>query len=343
MSVRVGIVGFGFAGRILHAPLIRASGMQISAIVTSRPTEVGNDFRDVAVFNSIAAMLDSGTADLAVIATPNHLHVEQASAALAAGCHVVIDKPPAVHSSQLEPLIEIAVHRNAKVAVFHNRRWDSDFLTLKRLSRTQTLGEINAFHMRWDRFRPKVVARWREQRGGGGVLLDLGSHMIDQVLQLFGRPDWVQASVFAQRQGAVVDDGVEILMAKGELVVTLGISSLAAAPTNRYIVHGSRGSFVKSGLDVQEQQLRDGLDPRDVEFGREPLDQMGTLIPASGGFAKTEEGATGCWIEFYHLMRRSIEHRSPVPVSLEEARDVMLILEAALASSNAGRRVHLRP
>jgi predicted dehydrogenase len=342
VTIRVGIVGFGYSGRVLHAPLILASGLRISAIVSRQRKELGVQMPDVAVYGSLPEMLESGTTDLVVIATPNSLHVEQATAALRAGCHVLIDKPAALHSSELEPLIDLAAVSGRQAAVFQNRRWDGDFLTIKRLLQNNTLGSINAFHMRWDRFRPDVAARWRERiDGGGGVLLDLGPHMVDQVLQLFGRPDWLQASIGAQRQRAVTDDSFEILMGKGPLLITLGVSSLAAAATCRYVVHGSRGSFVKSGLDVQERQLRDGVNPQAVSFGHEPQAQWGQWTMGSSDTTAAVETERGCWVQLYRLLTRSIESLGPVPVSLEEARDVMQVLEAARLSSTTGRRVTL--
>ncbi|MDB6086365.1 MAG: Nucleoside-diphosphate-sugar epimerase [Gammaproteobacteria bacterium] len=342
MTVTVGIVGLGFSGRTIHAPLIRAAGMRIEAVVTGHPELARMICPDARVFGDVTAMLEGSAIDLAVIATPNHLHVEQATACLRSGRHVVIDKPAAVDSRALDELIEAAATYDRKVAVFHNRRWDSDFLTAARLLQARTLGEISAFESRWDRFRPNVPARWRESRdSGGGILLDLGSHLLDQALRLFGRPRWVQAVLMAQRSGATVDDAFEILMVKDSTLIKLGASSLAAAAAPRFRVNGTQGTFLKCGLDVQEQQLRDGVDPLAIGFGDEPPVQFGTLIAAGGTGSEPVAAERGRWLEFYRLMRASIENGDPVPVSLDEVREVAEILDAARRSSSEGRRVEL--
>jgi scyllo-inositol 2-dehydrogenase (NADP+) len=350
MTVSVGMVGFGFSGATIHAPLIRAAGMRVEAVVTTRPSQARAICPDARIFGGLTEMLENHGLDLVLIATPNHLHVTQATASLLAGCHVVIDKPAALDTLQVDELISIAKACDRKISVFHNRRWDSDFLTLERLLRADRLGEISAFETRWDRFRPRVAERWRENRdSGGGILLDLGTHLVDQALRLFGRPHWVQASVVAQRPHATVDDAFEILMMKGPLLIKLGVSSLAPLPAPRYRVHGSRGTFLKAGLDIQEQQLRDGRDPLAADFGCEPEAQWGTITAANGGaatmanLAATESvtPARGCWLEYYRLMRASIESGGPVPVSLEEARETIAVLDAARRSSAAGRRIDL--
>lgn len=340
MAIRVGVVGFGYAGRMLHAPLIRASGLDLSAIVTSRPGELGPDYSDVPVFASLTDMLRHGSTELVVIATPNHLHAPQAAVALEAGRNVLIDKPPALNSSEIRSLIDLAHRSGKKIGVFFNRRLDSDFLTIRRLFEARSLGRVNAFHMRWDRFRPKLTGRWRDSmESGGGLLLDLGSHMVDQAIQLFGFPHWVQAFVTAQREGATTDDAFEIQMGRDRLVMTLGVSSLAAAATDRYVIHGSEGSFVKPAIDIQEQQLREDLNPQDPEFGCEPPDHWGRLTLAETNRPEPLKSERGCWLEHYNQMRRSIEFDEAVPVSLAETLDVMRVIEAARQSSLTGKRV----
>ena len=222
------------------------------------------------------ALLERDDLDLVVIASPNQFHASQATAALRAGKHVVVDKPLCPTAAQAAQLSELAVRSNRRLAVFQNRRWDSDFLTIRKLIAADRLGEINAFHARWDRYRPQVADRWRDRdEPGAGVLYDLGSHLIDQALVLFGAPDWLQADVFTQRPGGIVDDGFEILMGKGSLRITLGVSTMASDGGWRYRVHGSRASFMKAGLDPQEAQLRGGVDPSDPTFGLEDANDAG--------------------------------------------------------------------
>lgn len=341
---RAAVLGFGLAGRYFHVPLLQAAGIEICAVATSRRDDVYSVIPTAAVLD-VDDVCARDDIDLVVVATPNELHVPQARAALQSGKHVVIDKPMSLTTAEADALIALARSQGRMLTVFQNRRWDADFLTIKELLASGRLGEVNAFHARWDRFRPQVVDRWREHGSGGGVLYDLGAHLIDQALCLFGMPEWVQADVFTQRAGAEAPDGFEILLGKGRLRVTLGVSTLAADGGPRYRVHGSRGSYVKSGLDVQEAQLRSGMLATDAAFGCEPREQWGVFTDASSPSAGSElprelvPSARGEWTEFHARVRASVERGTPPPVAAEEARDVVRIIEAAMESRRAGRRV----
>lgn len=340
--ISVGLVGFGLAGRVLHAPLIANAGMTIVGVVTRQAQAVRETLPTAAVMPDIESLLLLNPLDLVVIATPNEHHAPQATKALAAGKHVVVDKPLAVSVAQADELIQMAARAERKLAVFQNRRWDSDFLTIRELMTNGLLGDIASFEARWDRFRPQVAERWREQAGVGcGVLFDLGPHLIDQALCLFGMPDWLQADVFAQRPNAVVDDGFEIRMGKGSLRVSLGVSSLAADNALRYRVHGVGGSFRKVGLDVQEAQLRQGMSPSDASFGVEPERQWGCFVSANQGESTLIPSVRGDWGAFYRAMRASIETNAPVPVSAHEARNVLKLIELARVSDETGQRQDL--
>jgi len=281
VSLAVGLVGFGLAGRVLHAPLVLSAGLSIRGVVTRQADAVRALCPEAKVVDDLAALLDLAPLDLIVIASPNQLHAPQALAALERGKHVVIDKPFALDTVEADRVLEAALRARVKLAVFQNRRWDSDFLTLRRLLAQGALGEIVAFEARWDRFRPHVADRWRERSEcGGGVLNDLGPHLLDQALGLFGSPEWLQAQLLYQRPGALVDDGFEIQMGRGALRLSVGASSLACDHALRYRLHGRAGSFRKSGVDVQEQQLHAGLSPLDPAFGIEPQAQWGRLVRA---------------------------------------------------------------
>ena len=341
--IRAGLIGFGLAGRYFHAPLILAAGMELRAVVTSRDEAVRETVPDAIVLASADALFARADIDLVVIATPNSLHAEQAADALRAGKHVVVDKPLSITSAQARVLAEFATANRLRLAVFQNRRWDSDFLTVRKLIHEDRLGAINAYHARWDRFRPVVVDRWRERaEPGAGVLYDLGSHLIDQALCLFGRPDWIQADVFAQRAGSAADDAFEILMGRGTLRMTLGASTLVADGGWRYRIHGSRGSFLKAGLDPQEPQLRAGMRADAPDFGFEPADQWGKLILGADGSRQTVASERGRWTAFYEGMRNSIERNDPIPVPADAARATLEIIEAAFQSSAEKRRIDLQ-
>jgi scyllo-inositol 2-dehydrogenase (NADP+) len=352
LSIAVGLVGYGLSARILQRPLIEAAGMDIVAAVTQQLEPLRRELPAARALSDLAALLALPRLDLVVIATPNELHFPQALAALEAGKHVVIDKPMALDVRQCDRLIEVAEARGLALTVFQNRRWDSDFLTLQQLLAADALGPILSYEARWDRYRPTVPDRWRERPDhGGGALYDLGPHLIDQALCLFGQPDWIEADVFMQRAGAIVDDAFQIRMGQGARRIMLGSSCIVPDASPRYTVHGLKASFRKSGLDVQEQQLRDGLAVADPAFGVEPTEQWGTLIPANAETPRTVRPARGNWCEFYRILRHHIESRTtglplpapmPVPIPVREARAVIRLIEAARESSAGGRRLHLQ-
>jgi len=218
---------------------------------------------------------------------------------------------------------------------------DSDFLTIKALLDEHALGTVHRFEMRWDRFRPKVQQRWREtDMAGAGILYDLGSHMFDQALQFFGLPEWLQADVFTQREGGVSDDGFEILMGKGALRIVLGSSAFAAGHDFRYRIFGDKATFVKTGLDVQEAQLRAGVSPTSSKFGAEPEIQHGVLMHTQGR-QTTVPAQAGRWPDFYKGMKRAIETGVKVPVAARSARTVVNLTEAARKSAQLQKRMIL--
>ncbi len=340
MTIRAGLIGFGLAGRYFHAPLLTAAGIELPYVVTSRTQELASVYRNAVALDSAESLIARDDIDLVVIASPNPLHVPQARSALLAGRHVVVDKPISITSGEAHSLADLARSRNLMLAAFQNRRWDSDFLTIRKLLHEQRFGQVVSYRARWDRFRPTIADRWRERdEPGSGMLYDLGSHLIDQALFLFGRPDWLQADVFAQRQGGTVDDGFEILMGKGPLRISLGVSSLAGPGDFRYCIHGSEATFVKHGLDPQEDQLRAGMTPRDDGFGIEPQEQWGTLISATSSQREVIPAERGCWLTFYEAVRQSMATGTATPVAADEARQVLEIIEAARISTREGRRI----
>ncbi|WP_116807524.1 Gfo/Idh/MocA family oxidoreductase [Steroidobacter cummioxidans] len=344
MTLRAGIIGFGVAGRYFHAPLLRAAGFSIPAVVTSKPAPAQEYLGDVDVLATAEELLARKDIDMVVIASPSPLHVAHAAAALRAGKHVVVDKPLAPTTAEVSELEHLATQSQRKLSVFQNRRWDSDFLTIRKLIEQGRLGKINSFHARWDRFRPQVSDRWRDRdEPGNGILYDLGTHLIDQTLLLFGQPEWLYANVFSQRENSVTADGFEILLGLGSLRITIGTCLLCADGGYRYRVNGSQASFLKAGLDQQEAQLRAGVEPDEHLFGTEPAEQWGTLVQGETGQREIITPETGRWVSFYEAMREAIEQDKPVPVSAAQAYDTIRIVEAALTSSAMGCRIDLQP
>jgi scyllo-inositol 2-dehydrogenase (NADP+) len=340
--MRAGLIGYGLAGRYFHGPLLRAAGFEIGAVVTSRADEVRTTLPGTDVLASDDELFGRADIDLVIVATPTRSHVSQVHAALEAGKHVVVEKPFTASSQEAHELIAHAHETKRVLSVFHNRRWDNDFLTLQKLLREHKLGEIHGYHARWDRFRPAPSASWRNHPDpASGMLYDLGSHMIDQVLVLFGRPDWIQGDVFTQRAGALTEDGFEILMGKGKLRMTLGVSYLAADGGWRFRVHGTEASYLKAELDPQEAQSREGVKAEDPQFGVEPADLAGKIVYGASGRSEIVPSEKGSWVTFYRELYKCISAGAPNPVPAEQAAQVIELIEAVYRSSEEGRRITL--
>ena len=261
--LRVGLVGYGYAGKTFHAPLIAAvPALELAAVASSDAAKVHADWPGMAVQASPAELLARDDLDLVVIATPNDTHHPIARDALRAGRHVIVDKPFTVHLADARELVALARERGRLLSVFHNRRFDGDFLTLKRLLAEGALGRVVDVESRHDRWRPEVRPRWRESAGpGAGLWFDLGPHLVDQALQLFGPPRTIALERALVRDGALADDWFHASLRYDRLHVHLRASMLASAGAPRWTLHGTRGSFVKDGLDAQEDALKAGVRP----------------------------------------------------------------------------------
>ena len=319
MTIRVALLGRGMAGTVFHAPLIRAvPALELAAIAGSADAEAAIAAPDV---------------DLVVVATPNLTHFPLAAAALEAGKHVVVDKPFAISLAEADALIALAAAKRRMLTVFHNRRWDGDFLTVRHLVGSGALGKIRLFEAHWDRFRPVPRPGWREeQAAGAGLLWDLGPHLIDQALVLFGRPDHVSGEVATQREGARADDYFDLTLRYGTMRARLSASTLVAEPRPRFAIHGDAASFVKYGLDPQETALKDGAAPLDPGFGRVGPGQDGILTRAGGG---REPVATlpGRYAAFYEAVAAAIRDGAPPPVDPLDAREGIRIVAAVRAGT----------
>ena len=326
MTIRTGLIGLGLGGRAFHEPLIRAAErLSLAGIATRHSTP------------DPAGLIADPAIELIVISTPNHSHYPLAKAALEAGKHVVIDKPFTVTLAEADALIALACAEERVLTVFHNRRWDGDFLTVQRLLASGRLGEVMRYEAHWDRFRPAIKPGWKEEKGPGtGVLGDLGPHLIDQALLLFGPPDAVSGDLERQRAETQVDDYFAITMSYGKRRAILTSSLLAAAPRPRFGLYGTEGSFVKYGLDPQESQAQAGLSPRDPGFGVEDEAWHGTLTLADGTAERipTERGR---YLAFYEGVAASILDGAPVPVDPAEARAGLAIIDSVQAAAAATR------
>ena len=285
------------------------------------------------------ALLADPAIDLVIIATPDHLHAPLAKAALEAGKHVVIDKPFVTDPADGVALIALAEARGLMLSAFHNRRWDGDFLTARKLLGAGVLGEIALAELRWDRFRPAIKPGWREAQGAG-LLNDLGPHLLDQALQLFGSPEAVSADLATQRDDATTEDYFEVTLSYGRRRVIVSAATLLAQPRPRFALYGTAGSFVKHGIDPQEAVLRAGQPPSVAGYGEDPPEAFGTLT-AADGTTRPVPSVRGNWRGYYEGVVTAITARTPAPVPAREALAVMELIALARRSAAEGRRLPL--
>jgi predicted dehydrogenase len=332
--IRVGLIGYGFSGKTFHAPLIASvAGLALCAVSSRDAGKVQADFPGMVVHADPHALIAAEDIDLVVIATPNETHAPLARAAIAAGKHVVIDKPFTLDLDEARGLVGLAEDRGVLLSVFHNRRWDSDFLTVRAAIDAGVVGDVTHFESHFDRFRPDVRDRWRERSGpGSGVWYDLGPHLVDQALLLFGLPDQVQASIATQRPGAMTDDWAHVVLSYGERRVILQASMLVAGGVDRFTVHGTAGSMTKRYADRQEAQLLSGMRPGDAGWGEDP-DPL--VIHAADG--QREQGTIpGDQRHYYRGIAAAVRGAARNPVAPIEALAVMAVVEAAFLSAKTG-------
>jgi len=342
--LRVGLLGYGLAGRVFHAPLIAATeGLRLAAVVTTNPdrrAQVLRDHPSTKLFDRSDQLVGSGEVDVIVVATPNRSHVAMARLAVQAGLPVVVDKPLAATSADARGVVEEARRKGVPLTVFQNRRWDGDLLTVRRLMDEGVLGTVLRFESRFERWRPEIRQRWREEAApeeAGGTLYDLGAHLVDQAVQLFGPVDSVYAEIDFRRAGTAVDDDdfVALTHASGTRS-HLWMNTLAAQFGPRLRVLGDQAGYTKYGLDGQEAALHAGQRPGDEGWGEDPPAQWG-LVGTEGDLReiRTEPGR---YQAFYAGLVAALQEGAPLPVDPAESVAVLEILEAARRSA-AGREI----
>jgi predicted dehydrogenase len=347
MDLRVGLLGYGIGGAVFHAPLIEATpGLRLDAVVTGNPerqAQVRADHPSAAVVPEPGELWDRDL-DLVVVATPNRTHVQLATEAVDAGIPVVVDKPLATAAADGRALVEHARLRGVPLTVFQNRRWDGDFRTVRRLAEDGELGEVYRFESRFERWRPTPKAGWRESGGaeeGGGILNDLGSHLIDQALQLFGPASTVYGEVDLRRPGVQVDDDAFVALTHASGTRShLWMSAVTAQLGPRFRVLGSRAGYQKYGLDGQEAVLRAGGSPADEGWGTELPDTWGVL--GTDADHRRIPTLPGTYEEFYAGVRDALVDGAPLPVDPESGVHVLEVIEAARRSAETGAPVRLR-
>lgn len=329
--INVGLVGFGLSGRYLQAPFfISNANFNLKSVVTSQeiPQELFPSLHRVA---SIDELLSDSSIDLISICSPNSTHFEYAKRSLNASKHVLIEKPMTSTIAEAEELIALAQQKNKVLSVFQNRRFDSDFLTISRIIESGILGRILSYEASYDRYRPELNSKkWKEENNtASGILYDLGSHLIDQAICLFGNPIGVEGQVYTQRENSLIDDAFFLRLDYGSIKVTLKSSLMVKAQGPRYVINGTKGSFVKYGLDIQEDQLRAGVSPNLSDFGRELEHYHGGLTTNYMGLeikAKVET-LKGNWMMLFDNLALAINQQSALLIKPEQVLAQLSIIE----------------
>ena len=345
--IRVGLVGFGMAGRVFHAPLISSvEGLELAAVLERHSDHAAQRYPGITTYRSLEAMLADSSLGLFVVATPSGTHFQVASQILEAGKNVVVDKPMSVTSAEIAQLIELAAAQNVLLTPFHNRRWDSDFQTIQKLLHEGSLGRLVHLQSNFDRWSPGSARRaWKDDPAlGGGILLDLGTHLADQALVLFGKPEAVAAEISRERDGHDSEDSNDsftLRLRYPGFCITLGANVLSSLVRPRFHLRGVRGSYWKWGLDPQEAELNQITRIGNAPWGQEPPANWGTLcVDVDGGMVTHPvQPIPGDYRLYYAGVRDALLGVSPVPVSAMAAWRVARLLECAAASSELRREI----
>lgn len=349
-KLNAAIIGFGAAGKVFHAPLLLGSdSINLKVVQSSNPASeswLSVHFPEAKVERDLQKILDDENVDIVIITTPNHTHYSIATMALEAGKNVVVDKPFTISSHEADELIALAKRRQKVLTVFQNRRLDSDFKTVQSIVDKKMLGEVLETTIHFDRYRPEVkTGTWREEEmAGSGIFYDLGPHLIDQALQLFGKPNSLYAHIGTQRLAASQPDFFELQLYFKTTKVILKAGMMVREVGAHYTLHGTLGSFVKFGMDVQEAALKAGKFPIDEnEWGVEPEAIHGFLHTELNGqvLRGKVESQTSDYREFYQNLSAAIQEKKALLVKPEEAREIIVIIEKAIESNRLGQRIDL--
>lgn len=343
MQIKTALIGYGLGGRCFHAPFLHhLPQYHLATVMERHRSDSLERYPEVKIARSMNEILEDATIDLVVITTPNHTHFDYAVQALKAGKHVVVDKPMTVSSEEAKKLIRVASASGKILSVYQNRRYASDARTIAKLLKTECLGEVVEFEAQYNRYRPEIRDSWKETAvPGSGILFDLGPHLIDQVLQLFGTPQSLVADVRMQRKGSAAVDYFDIRLDFGSTRAILKAGLLVREQGPRYQIHGTKGSFVKYGDDVQDADARAGKLPSDPTWGVEPDWSHGLLHTEIEGevikrIIPSEKGDFGI---FYSQLYEAIVNGAELKEKPEHGYRVVKIIELALQSSDLGRKL----
>ena len=347
-QINVGLIGFGMAGRLFHGPTISGTnGLNLFKVRETKAPNISiikERYPDTVIVNDTNEILSDPSIDLVIVATPNVTHHSVATQALMADKHVIVDKPFTVTSAQATELIEVAKSKNKLLTVYQNRRWDSDFRTVKKVINSNLLGNLVEYEAHYDRFRNTIRPdTWKEDGVlGTGLLYDLGSHLIDQALVLFGLPKTVMADLRTQRNNATIIDNFEMILDYGKLKVTLKGGMLIKEQLPHFIILGNNGAFIKYGMDVQEEALLAGNAPnKALNWGEEPENLWGIINTEFNGieFRGKVKSEVGNYIGFYENVYNALIGEAELEVKPEQARNVIRVIELAMQSHDEKCRI----
>jgi predicted dehydrogenase len=343
--IRVGLIGFGLGGRVFHAPLVSSvEGMELAAVLERTTSKAATRYPGLTTHRSFEAMLADSSVDLFVVSTPNGTHFDLAWQILQAGRSVVVDKPVAATSTEIADLMRLASEKKVLLMPFHNRRWDSDFQTIKKLLHEGLMGRLVSFESRFDRWRPVMPTDrvWKDDpAAAGGLLLDIGTHIADQALVLFGKPEAVSADLYRERDGAKTNDSFTVRLHYAGFVVTLGANALSLPAGPRFHLRGTRGNYWKSGVDPQEAALNQITRIDDPAWGREPAANWGMLhVGIDGGtVTRPVEPVDGDYRLYYEGVRDALLGKAEAPVAAIDAWRAARVLEWAVESAERRREI----
>src|SRR5688572_1399054 len=344
--IKTALLSYGMSGEIFHAPLLAVNpGFELSMVLQRNSDKAKQRYPHTKIARTVDEVISDSDIELVVINTPNDSHFQFAQLALEAGKHVIVEKPFTVTTKEADDLIALAKKKNRLLTVFQNRRWDGDFMTVKKVVDNKWVGKIAEFELHYDRYRNYIEANtWKEEQGpGSGILFNLGSHMLDQVLALFGMPLELDARVGIQRPNGKVEDYYDVRMQYKDFHAIVKSSYLVREATPRYILHGTDGSFIKYGIDPQEQALKEGKTPGIAGWGTEGKEWWGKINSTINGLHVEGliETVPGNYTQFYKTLYESIRNGKPLSVKPEESKDVIRLIEACYESNQSRKAVKI--
>ena len=341
--IKVGLAAYGMSGEVFHAPLLNCNkGFELTKILERKTEKSKLRYKNVEIVRTFDALISDADIELVVINTPDNTHYDLCKSALLANKHVVVEKPFVLLSKHGQELIELAEEKDLVLSVFQNRRWDGDYMTVRQIVDKGLVGRLVEYESHFDRYRNFIRHSWKEDpASGSGTLYNLGSHLIDQALDLFGFPLWVYADINIFRTGGKVDDRFVLNLGYRDVRVTLKASYLVREPSPRYILHGTNGSFVKSGIDPQEEDLKSEKLPDSKEWGKEPPENWGKLNTQVSDlhFVGKVETLSGNYQVYYDNIYDAIRNKKELIVTARQANATIKIIEAAILSNEEQQRV----